>query len=236
MHPAIGFFLDKVFPGLLGTGVGAWLAFWSKGRMDARDEIKKHKASANYAMFVLQRHVNELVCLEKELNAWRPEATKNRRWLEMMPLQQYSELPHLQIEDLSWMIQQSNPNLLARLMLSRDKMLTVHGCLETRRQVKQRVNDRIEDKTKDMVFTSGEVPVDFLLGFLTGRQMVELELSADSLLDCTADALHFNYEIAHDLHQAFRKIWPDPKVRIIHLEPKATLLKRHNLVLPEPNR
>lgn len=231
MHPVAGFFLDKVFPGLVGTGLGAWLAFWSKGRMDARDEIKKQKASANYAMFVLQRHVNELVCLEKELNAWRPEATKDRRWLEMMPLQQYAELPHLQIEDLSWMIQKSDPNLLARLMVARDKMLTVHGCLETRMQVKQRVNDHLEEKTKNMVFTSGEVSIDFLLGLMTNRQRVELELSADSLLECAAEAFHYQFEIAGDLHRAFRKLWPNPKVRIIHLESKDVLLKRHNLSL-----
>jgi len=235
MHPAIGFFLDKVLPGLIGTGVGAWLAFWSKRRMDAGDEIKKQKAAANYAMFVLQRHVNELVCLERELNAWRPDATKNRRWLEMLPLHQYAELPQLQIEGLSWMIQKSDPNLLARLMVARDKMLTVHGSLELRRQVKQRVNDHLEDKTKDMVFPAGTVSSEFLFAILTNRQIVELQLSADGLLESVADALHFNFEIATELHQAFRKLWPDPKVRIIHLEPKEVLLKRENLELPCPS-
>ena len=236
MGPTASYLLEKVIPslsvGLIGTFTGAGLAFWSKRRLDRHDEIKSQKASANYAMFVLQRHVNELVNLERELNAWRPEAIKSRRWLEMVPFHQYAELPLLQIEDLSWMIQKSDPNLLARLMVARDKMLTVHGCLEIRRQVKQRVNDHLEEKTKDIVFTGDAVPRDFLLSILANRQVVELQLSSDGLLENAADALDFNIELATDLHQAFRKLWPDPKDRIIHLETKAVLLSRFNLVLP----
>lgn len=234
MHPALSFTVDKILPGLIGTGVGAWLAFWSKTRMDRGDEIKRRKASANYAMFVLQRHVNELVCIERELNAWRPEEHKKHRWLEMMPLMTYAELPALKVDDLAWMIEASDPNLLGRLMVARDKVLTVHGCLETRRQVKQRVNDHLEEKTKDIVFPSGTVSADFLFSVLTSRQIVELELSAEGLLNSVADALHFNFEIAEDLHREFRRIWPKPKVRIIHLEPKETLLAREKLDLPDP--
>lgn len=200
--------------------------------MDRRDEIKRRKASANYAMFVLQRHVNELVCIERELNAWRPEGQKKKRWLEMMPLLTYAELPPLRIDDLAWMIEASDPNLLARLMVARDKMLSVHGSLDVRRQVKQRVNDHLEEKTKDMVFPTGTVSSEFLFSVLTGRQVVELELSAEGLLDSVADALHFNFEIAEDLHKEFRRIWPKSEVRIIHLEPKETLLARYKLVLP----
>lgn len=236
MNPILVYVLDKIMPslivGLFGTLAGAALAFWSKRRMDQYDEIKKQKASANYAMFVLQRHVNELVCLERELNAWRPEEQKSRRWLEMMPLHQYAELPSLRIEELSWMIQKADPNLLSRLMVARDKMLAVHGCLELRQHVKQRVNDHLEEKTKDMVFHEDKVPLDFLLSLLTNRQVVELQISSDGMLDNVADAIHFNFEIAQELHAAFRAIWPNPKDPIIRLEPKEELLKRFNLVLP----
>lgn len=236
MGPVTAYILERVLPslsvGLVGTFTGAAIAFWSKTRMDRRDEVKRRKASANYAMFVLQRHVNELVCIERELNAWRPEAQKKRRWLEMHPLLTYAELPPLRIDDLAWMIEASDPNLMARLMVARDKMLSVNGSLDVRRQVKQRVNDHLEAKTKDMVFPAGTVSSEFLFSVLTDRQVVELELSAEGLLESVADALHFNFEIAEDLHREFRRIWPKPKVRIIKLEPKQQLLERFGLTFP----
>jgi hypothetical protein len=76
------------------------------------------------------------------------------------------------------------------------------------------------------------VPAEFLFSLLTNRQVVELELSVDALLESVADALHFNFEIAEDLHKAFRAIWPDPEVSLIRLEPRASLFDRHKLEMP----
>lgn len=51
-----------------------------------------------------------------------------------------------------------------------------------------------------------DVSSEFLFSVQTNRQVVELQLSADGLLDSVADTVDFNFEIADDLHQVLREI------------------------------
>ena len=232
MYPAIGFFLDKVLPGLIGTGVGAWLAFWSKRRMDAGDEIKKQKAAANYAMFVLQRQVNELVCIERDLNPWRSGPDVGWRWIAIRAQKQFAELPALHLEDLAWTIKKLDPNLLSRFMVARDKCLAVRGTLELRGQSHLRALDEIDAKTRGVTYVGEPPSLNRLASELPVRQASELQFYTDQLFELTEDAIQFNAALATELHKAFREIWSDPNFRIIRLEPLNELLKREQLELP----
>jgi len=232
MHPAIGFFLDKVFPGLLGTAVGAWLAFRSKMRQDRLESTKHQKASANYAMFILQRQVNELVCIERDLNPWRSGPDIEWRWIAIRAQKQFAELPALHLEDLAWTIEKLEPNLLSRFMVARDKCLAVRGTLELRGQSHQRALDEIDARTKRVTYVGEPPSLNRLASELPTRLASELQYYTDQLFDLTEDAIHFNVTLATELHKAFRDVWPAPKVRIIRLEPLAELLEREQLELP----
>ena len=232
MHPAAGFLLDKVFPGLLGTGVGAWLAFKSKARQDQQAEINRQKASANYAMFVLQRQVNELVCIERDLNPWRSGPDVGWRWIAIRAQKQFAELPALHLEALAWTIEKLDPNLLSRFMVARDKCLAVRGTLELRGHSHQHALDEIEAKTKRVTYVGEPPSLTRLASELPNRIASELQYYTDQLFDLTEEAIHFNVALATELHTAFRGVWPSPNVRIIRLEPLAELLEREQLELP----
>lgn len=235
MHAALVFLVDKVLPGLIGTGVGAWLAFKSKLRQDHQADIKRQKAAANYAMFVLQRQVNELICIERDLNPWRSGPDIDWRWIAIRAQKQFAELPALHLEDLAWTIEKLDPNLLSRFMVARDKCLAVRGTLELRGHSHQRALDEMEAFTKQVTFVGGPPSLAQLSTHLTTRQASELQFYTDQLFELTEEAIHFNVSLAGELHKAFRKVWPDPKVRIIRLEPLAELLKREQLELPCPS-
>lgn len=235
MHTVLVFLVDKVLPGLIGTGAGAWLAFKSKLRQDHQADIKRQKAAANYAMFVLQRQVNELICIERDLNPWRSGPDMDWRWIAIRAQKQFAELPALHLEDLAWTIEKLDPNLLSRFMVARDKCLAVRGTLELRGQSHQRALDEIDAKTRHVTYVGEPPSLKRLASELPVRLASELEFYTDQLFELTEDAIHFNAALARELHKAFREVWPDPKVRIIRLEPLAELLKREQLELPCPS-
>ncbi|MDE2107055.1 MAG: hypothetical protein KGL39_58150 [Patescibacteria group bacterium] len=236
MGPVSTYVLDKILPslsvGLIGTFSGAGLAFWSKRKMDAHDQIKSYQASANYAMFVLQRQVNELICIERDLNPWRTGPDVDWRWIAIRAQKQFAELPALHLEDLAWTIEELDPNLLSRFMVARDKCLAVRGTLDLRGQSHQRALDEIDAKTRRVTYVGDPPSLKRLASELPGRLASELVFYTDQLFELTEEAIHFNAALAGELHKAFREVWPDPKIRIIRLEPLAELLKREQLELP----
>lgn len=231
----LGYFFDKIFPSLIGTGVGAWLAFQVKRLQDKNDETKRQKTAGNFALFTLVQQVNDLLQTERALAEWRPEAMKSTRWIEMKSILGFSEMPALHAEDLGWLLETNDRNILGRLMAARNGYLSVHGLLEHRKQIKFRVDDHLEKEIQKagLVLTGSKIPTDFLMEHLTERQIVELKQSTEDLLTFSSDVLHDQFEVMEDLHKALKKIWP--KSVFVKLEPKEVLLKRHNLKLPYPS-
>lgn len=230
------YFFDKVFPPLLGTLVGASLAFFVKRLQDKSDEKKKRIEAANYSLFVLVQQTNDLIQTERVLSEWRPEERRQTRWIEMKPVLGFTEQLPLRTENLNWLLATEHRNLLGRYMAARNGHLTVMGLIEQRKQIKGRVDDHLEREITKAGLPTKEnslISSDFLDKILSGRQVVELTQSAENLLEFNVSILVDHFEVIEQLHAAFKKIWP--KESFIKLEPKEDLLNRYGLILQCPS-
>jgi hypothetical protein len=230
------YFSDKIFSSLVGTALGAGLAFGAKWIQDRRDEVKRQKAAANFALFALTQQVNHLINYERELAKYRPESKKASRWIEMPPFLITSELPLLHTEDLSWLLETSDRNLLGRLMAARNGYLAVLSLIKQRIEIKGRVDEHIEKKIQNagLHFQGRGCSESFLREHLTDRQEFELRQSTETLLTMNSDVIHDHFEVIEAMHVALKQIWP--KSIFIKLGPKEALLKKWNISLPEPSK
>ncbi|HJW72591.1 MAG TPA: hypothetical protein VJ486_07005 [Geothrix sp.] len=229
------YFKDKVLPVLIGTLGGALLAFQIKRVQDAHEEEKRQRAAGNLAMFTLVMQMNDLLQNEMVLKPWRHDSVKVRRWFELKPIISFSELPAIRLEELGWLLETEDRNILGRVLAARNGYLAVNGLLKIRHQIKEKVNDYLEEKLKNekVEITNGEIPWAFLKKHLTDRQNVELKESAEQLLSMNLDVFHDHFEVMADLHKAMKKIWPGRV--LIAPEPKEGVLEKVGLSLPPPS-
>lgn len=234
MNPTAGYILDKVVPSLIGTAVGAFIAFRVKRIQDQAEVDKRRKAAATYSLFVLIQGINDLATLEQQyLGEFRNDPAREHAWSAMRMILAFPErLPH-RVEDIGWVLDTKHRNVLGEYLAALSGLRTVHGLIEVRNKVKVALDLHAEAELKRLgIKTEGRsfnlAPV---LGSITPRMRAELDDSSYGLMEAAAADFHDLYAAMDGLHAAFKEIWPD--TQFIKLEPKEELMARLKIAIPD---
>jgi len=236
--PLVKYFADKILPSLVGTAVGALLAFRTKHWQDKHDETERQIASANYALFTLIDHFTDIVNIEQEIAPWRLEHKKRRRWLEMKPLIVNTERSGFQVADLGWLLETDDRNLLQKLLISYKSYSLLFFVLERRNQTKLKTNDSLEIAAHANKLESTDYLANsFVRSILTQRQIFELNETADQLLDSSQRVLLDHFNLIQEFHTAMKAKWQDRKIINIpifeEIMKEAHLVHTDNEILPD---
>jgi len=229
------YFFDKIYPSLIGTGIGALLVFQINRFKENSDEIKRYQAASNHAIFALKQQFENLLLIETELSRWRSESLVDERLVKMRPYLNFVALPSLNFENLNWLLETDHRNILGELTVAHNRYLTVLGIIELRKQIISRVDDHLEKVIENQEFKDGIVPYQFILDHLTDRQITELNQSCEYILEHNLSAIYFHYDIIEQFNAILKEIWPDDI--FIKLEPMKDILRRISLDLaPNPDK
>ncbi len=207
----MNYFFDKVFPGLLGTFMGAALALRSKSYLDSRDQRKKQRIAGNFALFGLAQYINFLLTVERLLVEWRDPSLSDKVWFCVPMMDDFSEPPALPIEDLDFLLSSSDPNLLGELVICRNLVLTLKGIIEKRNQQKVRANEFLERELGQLIALEQAIPWEFCKKNLSPRLQAELSISAEVILTESTRSITFIHATARKLERALREKWPGEK-------------------------
>lgn len=231
----MNYFFDKVFPPVVGTFLGACLAFAVKWLQDRREEKKVRVAAANYSLFVLVQQLNDLVQTEVTMPPWLPDTEQRTRWLDMKTIVGFNEILPLRTEDLGWLLQTKYRNLLGRYMSARNGYLTVQGLITVRHEIKEELNGHLETESVKAGLSHLEefLPPEFLAAHISTRQRIRLTDITEGLILHNGLALQEHYQLLSQMHGAFKEIYPDEIM--IKLDLVNDPLKQFGLSLREVN-
>lgn len=232
-------FLKGISPGLvssfMGTLFGALLAFFIKRAQDKREEEKKHINQGNMALFAIKLQIDTLLQYESILNEWRTKEARAHAWMGIKSILEPTEKPVINLDELGWLLESSDPNILTDIMIARNGYLTAISVNEHRAKIKKGVDEHIErEMQKEMPnFNDKFIPSEFLEKVLTPKEIGELKQSAEFMLDHTLDALHSNLETIGKLNKILKEMWP--KSRFITIDKEASI-KAFGIELPHRGR
>lgn len=208
MHPALGFVVDKMLPGLIGTAVGAWLAFWSKRRLDKHDEEKRHQASGNRTLFILLQYLNTFTDAERLISQWRDPGATESRWFLMPKIQDFSDPPRIPIDEMSFLLELKDPNLLGQLVVAQNRMLTFQGIVRERNRLKEQLLDHLGKQPG----IPPEAQVIDRMKFIRAATPFPLWASMDNLVDQILERLPRDIrdltQTFTDVEKTLRGHWP----------------------------
>ena len=203
------YFLEKVFPTLLGTLTGAVLAFGVKKYQDQEAESARQKGAALVALFTITQYLNYLLTLEQHLAEWRDPKHQEAVWLGVPELWDFTELPEMKISDLAFLLQDRDPNLLGALVMTYQKVVNLAGSIQRRNEQKLRAKNAFEASPGFTVASAWPDPVKAAKGILHERLQIELQLSAESVLESSHRTLTYCQKVGRDLEFFLNRTWPD---------------------------
>ena len=130
----IGYAFDKVIPGLVGTGVGAWLAFRINNKRDEAELRRARIECGWYALHCIDARISFLKSLEKLFCGWRDPSKTRTRWIEMRPQWILSLLPDVQLTTLSFLMMGKGASLYGEITSAINKSNTVAQILKIRNE------------------------------------------------------------------------------------------------------
>ncbi len=110
----------KIF---LGAFCGAAFAFAYERRRKHDEERNKRTIALRDAQFALVARINSFLILQKQHLA--PQTGNPNRWVELPPFLYVTNPPVFPMAELSFLLDDVDPNLLGELVVARDKFNTV---------------------------------------------------------------------------------------------------------------
>ncbi|MDH5300397.1 MAG: hypothetical protein OEW58_03440 [Gammaproteobacteria bacterium] len=123
-------FFNTVWPLVVSTFVGGWLAFQYIRRHEHRRELEQRFARLKLVYFVLSSQRHRLQRLQK--NALQPYAASSRRAEMMPPIQLHDDFPRLDMPQLPGLFEQDSVELLNEMIDVEQRFLDVADLLKRR--------------------------------------------------------------------------------------------------------
>ena len=179
---ALIFDVLKIF---LGAFFGAACAFEYERRRRRDDERQKRTIALRDAQFALTARVNSLLNVHKQ--HLEPQAQNSNRWIELAPILNVTSPPSIQVAELSFLLDDVDPNLLGELVVARSKFDTVFEIIAHRNQ-KHDEFQRLLEKEE-----------------VSERLHVQLTQLTDALYDQVPDAVTFLHSAHGKLYQVMQE-------------------------------
>jgi len=176
------FDISKIF---LGAFFGAFCAFEYERRRKRDEERSKQTVALRDAQFALAARINTLLVIHEQHLA--PQTNKPDRWVELHPVLNVTTTTVIPIPELSFLLDDVDPNLLSELVVARNKFDTVCEIIAYR-------NEKHEEFQR--LFEKGE---------LSKRLEVQLTDFTDALYDQLPDAVLFLHSVHGKLEQVMLK-------------------------------
>jgi hypothetical protein len=172
----------KIF---LGAFFGAACAFAYERRRKRDDERHERTVALRDAQFALIARINSLLVIHKQHLA--PQARNPNRWVELPPVLNVTTPPLIPMGELSFLLDDIDPNLLGELVVARNKFDTVCEII-VRRNEKHDEFQRLYEK-----------------GEISERLQVQLTHFTDALYEQLSDAVVFLHSVHGKLDQLMQK-------------------------------
>ena len=119
----------KIF---LGALFGAACAFAYERRRKQDEERHKRTVALRDAQFALVARINSLLIIHNQHLA--PQAGNQNRWIELHPVLNVTNPPVIPMAELSFLLDDVDPNLLGELFVAGDKFDTVREIISYRNE------------------------------------------------------------------------------------------------------
>jgi hypothetical protein len=218
-------FLSRLLPTLVATLGGALFVFM----LSLIDKSIRKRRSANYAIMMLVQHTNEIINLEKLISEWRIPEDRERGWLEMKSLIDFSETLPLHAEDLSWVLGTKFRNLVGEYIAARNGYLSVNGLVKTRNEQRPAITSVIKNymKANSIKNVKSTVPAEVIDELFFPGDVIEFNDIFNGLLETSQAVLVHNVALIYKMHRAFKNYFWFGK--FIRLEKFGTILALHGL-------
>lgn len=160
-------------------------AFAYERRRKRDEERRKQTVALRDAQFALVTRINGLLVIHKQHLA--PQVGNPNRWVELPPVLNVTAPPVIPIAELSFLLDDVDPNLLGELVVARNKFDTVCEIIVHRNEM----HDEFQ-----RLFEKGEV---------SERLRVQLTHFTDALYDQLSDAVVFLHSVHGKLDQIMKK-------------------------------
>jgi hypothetical protein len=172
----------KIF---LGAFFGAACAFAYERRLRRDEDRNKRTVALRDAQFALAARINSLLVIQEQCLA--PQTINSNRWIEMLPVLNVMNPPMIPMAELSFLLDDVDPNLLGELVVARDKFDTVCEIISYR---------NVKHDEFQRLFEDGKV---------SERLQVQLTQFTDALYDQLPSTVLFLHSVLGKLDQLMQK-------------------------------
>jgi len=185
--------LLKIF---LAAFLGAACAFAYERRKRLDEEGERRTLSLREAQFAFVTRINGLLVVSKQ---YLKDQKKNpNRWVELPPVLNIMNFPPVPLAELSFLLDNVDPNLLGEITIAQNKFETVRNIISTRNTM----HDEFQ-----RIFEQGKV---------SERLQVQLTNLTDSLCEQLPDTVIFMHTILGNIGKVMSKHFP--KVNVLRLD------------------
>lgn len=167
---------------VLGTGIGAFLAFEFERWQRKREEQNDHYLAAKYAYFVLLQQYGLLRNLAAQHLAALAE--NEHRWWMLHPIQSPPQSFSIDFGTLAFILRSKDPDLLNRLAVTQDRFFTLMRLLDQRSGLHAQFQDRVDILSKEGAFPQGMFVLDEETATKIGQPLLaQLRQTTDFLFE-----------------------------------------------------
>lgn len=141
------FSFSSIFTGLITLCAafgGAWAVFKFQNCQNLKTERKHSIVSLQKALFAIGSQYNELIIIYKQ-HLDKAEKDKIGRHITILPILNYSKVPELDFDSLSFIFGSSDANIVFELMLAQNSYFSVLGLLKKRNEYHVKFQKLISD-------------------------------------------------------------------------------------------
>ena len=201
------------------AGFGAWAAFRFESRQRTAQESEDRADAIRRVLFGLLCQRNHLLRIEE--SSLRGKESDVGRFITIPPL--YIGPPPAAIDamSLTFLLKTKQSGILSNLDEANGKFETAVGVLESRNQLHQQAQDKLDRSG----FASGETTVGQIQTILGPRLSAQLKLTTDALFELTRAAVILNRSTYDRVQATFKLVFPKlplPNVIERAMDPDAT--------------
>lgn len=192
---------------VLGTGLGAFLAFQFERQQRRGEERDRHYIAAKYAHFVLLQQYSLL----RNLTAQHLSALvdNENRWFMLHPILSPPQSFSLDFTSLVFILRSSDPDLLNRLGVTQERFSTLLRLLEQRSDLHAQFQERTGTLHKEGAFPSGMFTRDDLTAEkIGGPLLAQLKGATDYLFEGVPEAEEYITARLKEMEGFIRREFP----------------------------
>ncbi len=188
---------------LFSAFAGAWAAFKLQNYQNGKKERKHSIVSLQKALFAIGSQYNEIKIIYNQF--LKTEEGDKRRHIKIIPIGNYSKIPELDIDSLSFIFGSGETDIVFELMLAQNSYFSFLGMLEKRNEYYSELQDLAGDLGEDAIDKLG-------LEGMTQKYpkiLCALEKATDELYELYTHTIKINRKSSGRLTTFFRKSFKD---------------------------